>query len=62
MSAQHGLLSIEDFRQLFQPPLSKDMVYGMVKDKKLSVVKPGRRKYFVPASEAQRILNKYEVQ
>ena len=56
MNEPHTLLSIEGFRQSFNPPLSRAFVYSLVEDGTVKAIKP-RKKMFIPESEIDRFLN-----
>lgn len=56
MSEPHILLSIEGFRNSFEPPLSRAFVYRLVEDGTVKAIKP-RKKMFIEASEIDRFLN-----
>lgn len=61
MLQTQGLLSVKDFSALFDPPLKKDYIYHLIAEKKISAIKP-RRKLYIPANQAERLLTEYEVQ
>lgn len=60
MLQTQGLLSVKDFSNLFDPPLSKDYVYTLIHEKKIKAIQP-RRKMYIPVAEANRLLTQYEV-
>lgn len=57
---KQGLLSVSDFRNLFDPPLARDYTYKLIAEKKIRAIQP-RKKLYIPIAEIDRFMNSYEV-
>jgi hypothetical protein len=54
--AKHALLTVESFRNSFEPPLNRSFVYRLIEESKISVIRP-KNKMFIRAEEVDRFLN-----
>lgn len=53
---KHALLTVESFRQSFEPPLTRSMTYRLIEDGTVKVIRP-KNKMFIKASEVDRFLS-----